>query len=174
MKTVLFLGMALCFFQGLPLCSAQHYAHQVNNTSFGRSAPNKVPIYAGLGAVILGGTGLMVAGLTKRADALDSKTLFNTYTDPNDPFYIGLGLTRDEFQDSYKSDLKKSNILTFAGAGVVVVGVGILINRIIWLKRIERSNARRSGFLPNRKTPPFTVTCKVDAHAASAGWIYHF
>jgi hypothetical protein len=173
MKLPITFCLAFCMLLGHSPLSAQFMAyHQSNPVANPGAAPSKVPIYAGLGVIVLAGSGMMVAGFTNRTDALDQKELFNTYTNPADQFYTDLGVTRDEFEDSYKKDLKKSNLLIYGGAGVVALGAGILINRIIWINRIERAKANRSGLVPDHNPIPISVT---SAHRGTGmGLAYQF
>lgn len=135
-------------------------------------APRKAPVYAGLGAVSLTSAGLMVAGITKRNEALDQKDIFEANLDPNAPVYASLGLSRDALETAYKSDLRTGNILLYSGVAVLGIGAGILVNRLIWIRRIDKAKSARTGFAPQVPTPE--VTTALAPGGASLGLRFSF
>lgn len=169
MKTAVLIVSSIFLFAQALFCQATEWAYRPAPVSMNAAAtPKKVPIYAGLGTVTLAGAGIMAAGFVQRTDAVDNRKLFNTYSDPNDNFYLEIGQTRDELESSYKSGLKKSNLLIYGGAAVAATSIAILVNRIVWIKRIERSKASRTGLA--EPPVPFSVT----GTTMGIGLSYHF
>jgi len=99
---------------------------------------NKVPIYAGLGTVSLTGLGLIIAGLTKHNDAINQYNIYKSNTDPNATVYTGLGVTRSGLYDDANKSNKTAQLMMYGGAAIFAAAGAILVNRMIWIKRIEK------------------------------------
>lgn len=99
---------------------------------------NKIPIYAGLGTVSVTGLGLLVAGLTKHSDAIEKYDVYKANTDPNSAVYQELGVTRSDLYAEANKTNKSAQLMIYGGAAVFAGAGAILVNRIIWLKRIEK------------------------------------
>jgi hypothetical protein len=125
-------------------------AFDPNNPNGGSSLParqpKKVPIYAGLGTVAVSGLGLMVAGFVKRGDAQDNYTIYKDNVNENAPIYSELGVTREEFYAETNKSHKRSQLLMYGGGAIFAAAGYILVNRVIWIKRIE--NQKKSKAVP--------------------------
>jgi hypothetical protein len=138
--------------------------------------PNKIPIYAGLGTVTLAGAGLMVAGFTKRSDALESYDIYKNNTSNAAPIYSELGVTRDELYEDANKTNKKSQLMIYGGAAVFAAAGYILVNRVIWLQRIENrrsSQVRPADLQCNNFRRYFELKTTTTA-SAGIGFTYHF
>jgi len=99
----------------------------------------KVPIYAGLGGVVVLGGGLMYQGSKQMTDA---KTLYDDVyaanTDPTAPVYsLEYSTTRSQFYENVNNDYRKGSIFLIGGGAIIVAGGAILIKRLIDLNRIN-------------------------------------
>jgi hypothetical protein len=115
------------------------------NNGMALPKPKKVPIYAGLGTVSLAGLGLAIGGIAKRGDAQTNYDIYKNNLSPNAPIYTELGLTRDELYEEANGSNKKAQLMMIGGGVVFGAAAYILVNRIIWIKRIEN---RRSQAAP--------------------------
>lgn len=99
---------------------------------------NKVPIYAGLGTVSLAGLGLVVGGFTKHSNAIEKYDVYKNNTDPNSTVYTELGVTRSELYTEANKTNKSAQLMLYGGGAVFAAAGAILVNRMIWIKRIEK------------------------------------
>lgn len=106
--------------------------------------PKKVPIYAGLGTVAVSGLGLMVAGFVKRGEVQDNYTIYKDNISENAPIYSELGVTREEFYTETNKSHKRSQLLMYGGGAIFAAAGYILVNRVIWIKRIENQNKTKA------------------------------
>jgi hypothetical protein len=139
--------------------------------------PKKVPIYAGLGTVSLGGLGLLIGGVAKRSDAQADYDIYKTNTSPSAPIWSELGVSRDEFYDATNSSNKKAQIMMIGGGVVFGAAAYILVNRIIWIKRIESrsSQAMPTNLQCSMKSPLLQLrTVSVGQGGAGLGLSYQF
>lgn len=99
---------------------------------------NKVPVFAGMGGVVLLGGGLFVSGATKTSKAKSE------YDDDIRPRYEGIVSPDDAaYREEYTAVNKryKSGQLLMIGGGAILVGGGyMLIQRLIDLKKIKASS----------------------------------
>jgi hypothetical protein len=100
--------------------------------------PNKIPVYAGLGTVSLTGLGLVIAGLTKHSDAIEKYDIYKSNTDPNSTVYTELGVTRSDLYNEANKTNKSAQLMMYGGAAVFAGAGAVLVNRLIWIKRIEK------------------------------------
>jgi lipocalin len=98
----------------------------------------KVPIYAGLGTASLTGLGLVIAGFTKHNDAISQYNIYKGNTDPNATVYTELGVTRSGLYGEANKTNKTAQLMMIGGGAVFAAAGAILINRMIWIKRIEK------------------------------------
>lgn len=112
--------------------------------------PKKVPIYAGLGTVSLAGLGLLVGGVVKRGDALSNYDIYKNNLSANAPIFTELGVTRDELYDDANKSYKRAQLMMYGGGAVFAAAGYILVNRVIWIQRIERQRSH---------TQPANIQC---------------
>ena len=151
-------------------------ANSANNLNMNGNYTNNGTFTNNSGTVTLAGAGLMVAGFTKRKDAQDNYDIYKNNVSPSAPIYTELGVTRDEFYEETNKSNKKSQLLIYGGAAVFAVAGYILVNRIIWIQRIEsrkQGQPRATDFQCNNYRP-FLELKTVTSTSAGIGLTYHF
>lgn len=137
---------------------------------------NKVPIYAGLGGASLAGLGLLVGGFTKHSNAIEKYDVYKSNTDPNSTVYTELGVTRSELYDEANKSNKSAQLMMYGGGAVFAAAGAVLINRMIWIKRIEKQKKENQTpeNLQCQIEPPRLEFKSVGLGGVGLGFTYRF
>lgn len=99
----------------------------------------RVPVWAGVaggGGIGAAGIALIVAGLSQESDSKELYEVYESNLDPTSSIYTEL--SRDEYYEEANSKHKKGQWMTYGGIAALAGGAYIIINRIIWNKKLQQ------------------------------------